>query len=193
MWNGRRRGRKRKKEFEGYKVQVAETVNGKPVEKGEPAKNFLMAVSIQRATESDEAGSRQQVLEEQAAMGLERPEVESVDGAYISAQEIVKTEGEGRQLMGPAQPAPSPRNRAFSAEAFEVMVEERKALCPGGKQSTQCSRLEEEKAGKVSYRFEWSWECQDCALRNQCVGQGQKHRSLVVGNIIPSYKSDARK
>ena len=178
-WAAKGQG-KRKKEFEGYKVQVAETVNGKPVEKGEPAKNFLMAVSIQRATESDEAG-RQQVLEEQAAMGLERPEVEYVDGAYISAQEIVKTEGEGRQLMGPAQPAPSPRNRAFSAEAFEVMVEERKALCPGGKQSTQCSRLEEEKAGKVSYRFEWSWECQDCALRNQCVGQGQKHRSLVVG------------
>jgi len=171
---------KNKKEFEGYKVQVAETVNGEPVEKGEPAKNFLTAVSIQRATESDEAG-RQQVLEEQGEMGLERPEVEYVDGAYVSAKEIVKVEEEGRQLMGPAQPAPSPRNKGFSAEAFQVVVEERKALCPGGKQSTQCSRLEEEKTGRVSYRFEWSWECQDCPLRNQCVGEGQKHRSLVVG------------
>jgi transposase len=41
--------------------------------------------------------------------------------------------------------------------------------------------LEEEKSGKVAYRFEWSWECPDCPLREQCVGQGQKHRSLVVG------------
>ena len=178
-WAAKGRG-KSKKEFEGYKVQVAETVNAEPVEKGEPAKNFLTAVSIQRATESDEAG-REQVLKEQGEMGLERPEVEYVDGAYVSAKEIVKVEEEGRQLMGPAQPAPSPRNKAFSAEAFEVMVEERKVLCPAGKQGTQCSRLEEEKTGKVAYRFEWSWECQDCPLRNQCVGQGQKHRSLVVG------------
>ena len=171
---------KNKKEFEGYKVQVAETVSEEPLEKGEPVRNFLTAVMIQRATESDEAG-RQQVLEEQAQMGLEKPEVEYVDGAYVSAKEIVNAEEEGRQLMGPAQPAPSPRNKAFSAEDFQVSVEERRAVCPSGKQSTQCSRLEEEKTGKVSYRFEWSWECPDCPLRNQCVGQGQKHRSLVVG------------
>jgi len=178
-WAAKGQG-KSKKEFEGYKVQVAETVSAGPVEKGEPAKNFLTAVSIQRATESDEAG-RQQVLEEQAEMGLERPEVEYVDGAYVSAKEIVKAEEEGRRLMGPAQPAPSPRNKAFSAEVFQVIVEEKRAVCPAGKQSTQCSRLEEEKTGKVSYRFEWSWECRDCPLRNQCVGEGQKHRSLVVG------------
>ena len=64
------------------------------MEKGEPAKNFLTAVSIQRATESDEAG-RQQVLEEQGEMGLAKPEVEYVDGAYISAQEIVQAQEEG--------------------------------------------------------------------------------------------------
>ena len=178
-WAAKGQG-KNKKEFEGYKVQVAEMVSEKPVEKGEPTRNFLTAVSVQRATQSDEAG-REQVLEEQAEMGLERPEVEYVDGAYVSAQEIVKAEEEGRQLIGPAQPAPSPRNKTFSAEAFQVIVEERKAICPAGKQSTQCSRLEEEKSGKVSYRFEWSWECLDCPLRNQCVGRGQKHRSLVVG------------
>jgi transposase len=178
-WAAKGRG-KNKKEFEGYKVQVAETVSEEPVEKGEPARNFLTAVMIQRATESDEAG-REQVLEEQGEMGLERPEVEYVDGAYVSAKEIVKAEEEGRQLMGPAQPAPSPRNKAFSAEDFQVRVEERIAVCPAGKQSTQCSRLEEDKSGKVAYRFEWSWECPDCLLREQCVGQGQKHRSLVVG------------
>jgi len=148
QWAAKGQGKNRK-EFEGYKVQVAETVREEPLEKGEPTHNFLTAVSIQRATGSDEAG-RQQVLEEQEKIGLNRPEVEYVDGAYISAQEIVKAQEEGRQLMGPAQPAPSSRNKMFSAEAFEVVVEERRALCPAGKQSTQCSRLEEEKTGKVS-------------------------------------------
>jgi transposase len=178
-WAAKGQG-KNKKGFEGYKVQVAETVREEFVEKGEPAKSFLTAVRIQRATESDEAG-RQQVLEEQAQMGLEKPEVEYLDGAYVSAREIVRAREEGRQLMGPVQPVPSPRNKAFSAEDFQVSVEERKAVCPAGKPSTQCSRLEEEKTGKVSYRFEWSWECADCPLRERCVGQGQKHRSLVVG------------
>jgi len=178
-WAAKGQG-KNKKGFEGYKVQVAETVRGEPLEKGEPTQNFLTAVRIQRATESDEAG-RQQVLEEQAQMGLEKPEVEYVDGAYVSAREIVQAGEEGRQLMGPAPPAPAPRNKAFSAEDFQVRVEERRAVCPAGKPSTQCSRLEEEKTGKVAYRFEWSWECSDCPLRERCVGQGQRHRSLVVG------------
>ena len=129
-WAAKGQG-KNKKTFEGYKVQVAETVSEEPLGRGEPVKNFLTAVSIQRATESDEAG-RRQVLEEQAEMGLERPEVEYVDGAYVSAKEIVKAEEEGRQLMGPAQPAPSPRDKAFSAEAFQVIVEERRAVCPAG-------------------------------------------------------------
>jgi transposase len=91
-WAAKGQGKSRK-EFEGYKVQVAETVSEGPVEKGEPARNFLTAVMIQRATESDEAG-REQVLEEQAEMGLAKPEVEYVDGAYISAQEIVQAEEE---------------------------------------------------------------------------------------------------
>jgi transposase len=178
-WAAKGQG-KNKKAFEGYKVQVAETVSEEPLEKGEPTQNFLTAVRIQRATESDEAG-RQQVLEEQAQMGLEKPEVEYVDGAYVSAKEIVQAGEEGRQLMGPAPPAPAPRNKAFSADVFQVSVEERRAVCPAGKPSTQCSRLEEEKTGKVAYRLEWSWECSDCPLRERCVGQGQKHRSLVVG------------
>src|SRR3972149_2590469 len=59
-WAAKGQG-KRKKEFEGYKGQVAETVSParRGMEKGEPTKNFLTAISIQRATESDEAGRQQ--------------------------------------------------------------------------------------------------------------------------------------
>ena len=49
------------------------------------------------------------------------------------------------------------------------------------KKTLECSRLEEEKTRKVNYRFEWSTHCHDCPLWSQCVGGGQKHRTLVVG------------
>ena len=168
-----------KKEWVGYKRQVAETVPEEPREPGEPTRAFLTAVVTQPATGSDEAGM-EQTLKEQAETGLDKPSELYVDGAYISAEELAKAQAEGRELRGPAQPS-APRKQGFRAEAFAVEVEHKGAVCPAGKESTQCSRLEEQKTGKVSYRFEWSWQCRDCPLRAQCVGQGQSQRTLVVG------------
>src|SRR5438094_9985350 len=54
---------------------------------------------------------------------------------------------------GPAQPSAHKEN-VFGAEGFDVKVEQRRAFCPAGKESTQCSRLVEKQSGKVSYRFE---------------------------------------
>jgi transposase len=62
-----------------------------------------------------------------------------------------------------------------------VEVEQRRAFCPAGKESTQCSRLEEQSTGKVNYRFEWSTHCHDCPMRAQCLGKEQRHRTLLVG------------
>ena len=60
-------------------------------------------------------------------------------------------------------------------------MEQHRAFCPAGKESTQCSRLKEKQSGKVSYRFEWSWQCHGCQWREKCVGTNQRHRTLVVG------------
>ena len=69
----------------------------------------------------------------------------------------------------------------YCCEAFTVNVQARRAICPAGQASTQCSRLVEQKSGNVQYRFEWSTHCHDCALKAQCVTHGQRHRTLVVG------------
>ena len=113
-------------------------------------------------------------------MGLEPPEVWYVDGAYVSAERLAQAQSQGRQIIGPAQAAPKKEGR-FSAEDFEIRVEERRAICPAGNENTQCSRLEEEASGKVTYRFEWSTACADCPLRVQCLGKDQRHRTLTVG------------
>jgi len=168
-----------KKEHVGYKVQVAESVCEATLAPGEPTRNFIVGILTHPAYQSDEAGAL--LMEtEQAAMGLEPPPVQYVDGAYISAEKLVEAKAQGRELIGPAQPALQKDGR-FSAEDFQINVEERTAVCPAGKTNTQCSRLEAEASGKVSYRFEFSTHCHDCPLRERCLGKEQRHRTLVVG------------
>lgn len=146
---------------------------------GEPTCNFIMGIVTHAAHQSDEVGA-QKMEQEQAQMGLDKPPVQYADGAYVSAEKLVAVQAEGRELIGPAQPAPRKDGR-FSVEEFQINVEERTAVCPLGRTNTQCSRLEEEATGKVSFRFEFSTHCHDCPLRGQCLGKNQKHRTLVVG------------
>lgn len=169
-----------KKEWVGYKAQVAETVPEGPLQKGEPTPAVITGIVTQPATGSDEAGLAE-MFEQQSEMGLEKPAELYVDCAYVSGQSLAEAETEGRQLMGPAQPPALTGKSAFKSDSFQIQVEQRRAVCPAGHLSTQCSRLAEEKTGKVNYRFEWSTHCHDCALRAACVPEGQKHRTLVVG------------
>lgn len=171
---------KQKKEHVGYKVQVAETVSEAKLEPGQPTGNFLTGIVAHAAYESDETGAA--LMEaEQEAMGLEKPPVQYVDGAYISAEKLVEAQAEGREIIGPAPGAPHNNGGRFTTEDFQITVEDRQAICPAGHQNTQCSRLEEGQSGKVTYRFEWSTFCADCPLRDKCVAPSQKHRTMVVG------------
>jgi hypothetical protein len=168
-----------KKEHIGYKVQIAESVSEAVLAPGEPTRNFITGIVTHLACESDEAGAVK-MEQEQAKMGLEKPPVQYVDAAYISAQQLAQAQAEGRELIGPAPSAPR-RDGRFNSEDFQISIEQRTAICPAGKTNTQCSRLEEQATGKVSYRFEFSTHCHDCSLRGQCLGQDQRHRTLVVG------------
>ena len=168
-----------KKEHVGYKVQVAESVCEATLQPSEPTRNFILGIVTQPAHHSDEAGALLMAAE-QAAMGLEPPPVHYVDGAYISGQTLAQAQAQGRELIGPAQPALQKDGR-FTVEDFQIRVEERTAVCPAGKTNLQCSRLEEEASGKVSFRFEFSTHCHDCPLRQRCLGEDQRHRTLLVG------------
>jgi hypothetical protein len=168
------------KEWVGYKAQVAETVQDTPCQPGEPTANFITALVTQDAIASDKAGLTA-ILAEQANLGLERPGSLYVDGAYVCSQSLQAAHEEGREVRGPAPAAPE-RGKTFTAEAFDVDIAARSALCPAGQGSTNCSRLEEAKSGKVNYRFEWNDTlCGACPKFSECVGATQSHRTLVVG------------
>lgn len=112
-----------------------------------------------------------------------------MDGAYGSAEKLAEAQAEGRSLIGPAAAAPHHNGGRYTTEDFLIEVEQRQAICPAGKQNTQCSRWEEQATGKVTYRFEWSTHGADCPLRERCVGPEQKHRSLVVGEHHSALQS----
>jgi transposase len=168
-----------KKEHVGYKVQVAETVCEVELAPGEPTRNFITGMVTHPAYEHDEVGARKMETE-QAAMGLDKPPVQYVDSAYISAHKLVQAQAEGREIIGPALPGPQKEDR-FRVSDFQVNLEERQATCPAGKVSTQCSRLVEQSTGKVNYRIEFSTQCHECSLRAQCLGKDQRHRTILVG------------
>jgi len=171
----------KKKEHVGFKIQTAETVIQAELAPGEPTRNYLADIVSHPAYESDEEGA-EKMATEQAEMGImEKPPVEYVDGAYVSGEKLAEAQAEGRVLMGPAQPAPQNKEGRYTTADFDIRVEEGKAICPAGRSSTQSSRLEDQKNGRVNYRIEWSWECENCPLRGKCVAPEQKHRTIVVG------------
>jgi hypothetical protein len=176
-----------KREHVGYKVQVAETVCEAILAPQEPTRNFIVGIVTHLAHEHDEIGAIKMELE-QAQMGLDKPSVLYVDASYVSAQKLARAQAEGREIIGPALPGPQKDGR-FTAAQFRVNVEQRQAVCPAGKLNTQCSRLVEASTGNVNYRFEFSTQCQGCVLRDRCLGQGQRHRTLLVGEYYTSLQT----
>lgn len=170
-----------KKQWEGYKAQLCETVdeNGAIKRKGEPTEQFLTEVTTTEAIASDLDG-RQRVEANQQAAGQELPTELIVDGAYISAELLAEADAQGRTLTGPAPPPNGPKD-CFPSDRFNVDITQRTATCPAGHASTQCSQLEEAKTGKISYRFEWGALCDNCPLKAQCTHSCSGRRTLLVG------------
>jgi hypothetical protein len=80
----------------------------------ENGRTAVVGIVTQPAYESDETGALQ-MEQEQAALGLDKPPVQSVDGAYVSAEKRVQAQAEGRELIGPAQPAPGATDPGIQA------------------------------------------------------------------------------
>jgi transposase len=173
----------RKTAWIGYKAQIAETVpedqtSIKPP--AEPTSQFITEVLTTEAIASDLDG-RERLERQQEQHGLGRADTLYVDTAYVTDDTLAQADRDGRQLIGPARPSCNTSGELFTAEAFDVSIAERRAICPAGHASTQCSRLENADTGAVQYRFEWSYHCDACPLQRQCTNARSGRRMLVVG------------
>jgi transposase len=165
------------KEWVGYKAHVAESVELPVEQKNEPTQAVLTVVT--EATPASDKSAIPRVEAELQDRSQPLPETLYVDAGYASGAFLARFESEGRSLLGPVQPSPR-KGKRFSAEDFDVDINTRSAQCPAQQQNTQCSKLRDQKSGKVSYRFEWSTACHECPLRSQCLGPGQRHRTLTL-------------
>jgi hypothetical protein len=173
---------KKKTAWVGYKVQIAETVPEEPASpkpKEEPTSQFLTEITTTEAIASDLDG-RERLERQQEQHGLGRAETVYADSAYITDDTLAEAHEQGRQLIGPARPSCNTRSELFTTDAFDISIAQRRAICPAGQTSTQCSRLENQQTGHVEYRFEWSYHCDDCPLRTQCTRAGRGRRMVVV-------------
>jgi len=171
------------KQWQGYKVQIAETVaeDGQTKNKGEPTEQFITEVTTTEAIASDLDG-RRRVEHNQREHGQGVADELYVDAAYVTDDTLAEAREQGRELFGPARPSANASGKdLFDANAFDVDVARRKAICPGGHESRQCSRLENHQMGQVVYRFEWAGLCDTCVLQQQCTRSRSGRRMLVVG------------
>src|SRR4030095_16321524 len=121
-WCAKSRGPDRK-EWIGYKVQVAENIAPAPAREDQPRANFVTSILTQGATESDDAGLLA-TLEQQREIGLQTPQELYVDGAYISAEGLAKAKVEGGELLGPARASVN-NPKGFRTEDFDARIEQR--------------------------------------------------------------------
>lgn len=179
------KGKSKIKQWEGYKIQISETVDdeGKAKKKGVPTEQFITEVTTTEAIASDLDG-RRRVENNQKEHGQNVADELYVDAAYVTDDTLAEARKDDRILMGPARPSSNPSGKnLFMADKFDVDVDSRKAVCPGGHESRQCSRLENHKTGQVDYRFEWAGLCDDCSLQKQCTKSRSGRRMLIVGEF----------
>jgi transposase len=170
------------KTWEGYKVQIAETVpeSDTPKAKGEPTEQFIVGVATTEAIASDLAGM-QEVLEAEAQQQGDQPDELYVDAAYVTDDTLAQAKQDGRELIGPPRPCGNAPGNAFSAEHFNVDTASRRAVCPAGHTSRQCSLIHDTHKDSIYLRFEWAGLCDDCPLQKQCTKSRTGRRLLVVG------------
>lgn len=174
--------RARTKQWEGYKIQIAETVPecDTPKDKGEPTEQFIVEVATTEAIASDFNGM-QQILQAEAKHQDDAPGELYVDGGYISDDTLAQAKAEGRQLIGPPRPCGNQSGNEFGADAFNVDTTGRSAVCPAGHVSRQCSLIHDAYNSTVFLRFEWAGLCDACPLQKQCTKSRAGRRLLVVG------------
>ena len=174
---------KKTKQWTGYKVHVAETVDPEvPIkEKGEPAEHFITEMFTIEAAQDEMAGLTEVLRREQQHHEI-APQAIYSDGGYVTEHTLTQAEQNGIELLGPTRP--NPHKGPYNTDAFQVDVDKRQAICPQGKLSTQCSRIKDSYMGTEYYRIEWGNQCDSCPVQKQCTRSKGGRRTIVVGATI---------
>lgn len=169
------------KTWQGYKVQIAETLrdDATPKSCGEPTDQFIVEVKTTQAIVSDMEGMTQ-TLDALEQRGFEPPSELHADTGYISDDTLYQQQERGTELVGPARPAPQ-HFKGYAADRFNVLNNKGYAICPAGKRSVHRCLIKETRNKDTYYRYEWGRQCDTCDQQQECTNRKSGRRELVVG------------
>jgi len=190
--NGRPKAKaKDKKEWVGYKVQVAETVASRKMRQRGTHAQFHhrhRAFSPPGSDQPERAGSSQP----ERQWAWTSPANCTSNGAYVTAEKLAQAAQEGRELIGPAARAAGKEGR-FGVEDFAIEVEQRKSL--SGRQTKHSMSRIERGDGQVEYRSSGRCLASHAPARQMPWAQS-KHRILEVGQYhshLQARRKDSRR
>lgn len=154
--------KKRETSWVGYKVHLTESCD-------DELAHLITHVETTPAPMADEetVGSIHHTLQQQALL----PKVHLVDTGYVSAQELVASQGYGIDLFGPTRDNYHWQARTgtgFASEQFVVDWQNECATCPEGKRSSRWLPVQDRRGHPVISIIFSSQDCAPCPSRQFC-------------------------
>lgn len=148
-----RYGSKGEREWQGYKLQVTETL-GTSHQPG-----FITDVTVTSPLESDQqalAGIQQRLSQRQVT-----PQRQYVDRGYMSGLNLLESQQRGIDLRGFPLADTSHHPPAFQVSAFRVDIQQQRAVCPAGRVSQHWKTYDPPRKG-VGYEVRFGSQCRSC-------------------------------
>jgi transposase len=174
---------KREQEWQGYKVHLTETVE-------EDGPQLITDVQTAPAPETD----KEALPEVQARLAVREllPEQHLVDAGYVTAKHIVESQKKhGIKLVGPIMEEPSWQANAgkgFAAADFEIDWENKRAICPQGKVSSNWQPWQADYGMEIVYIHFLKRDCSVCPSRDDCTRAKSQRRTITV-NAQPYHEA----
>ena len=164
-----RHGRKSKStRFDGHKASVAVDADS----------GVILATDVIPGNAHDSQGAGDLVRQSAKVTGSEVEQVLG-DTAYgtSAARKDIEKAAKGADIIAKVPPAASRNGVEFTAEDFDVDLENEVATCPAGKQSIR----HETPKGTKDHRFVFSQtDCTNCSLRSKCTSAKKRSRMLTL-------------
>jgi transposase len=166
--------KKRETTWVGYKVHLTESCD-------DDGPCLITDVTTTPATTAD--NTMPTLIQQHVAERGLAPAEQLVDAGYVSADNLVSSQQNGIDLVGPTPPEPGWRAKAgegFAASCFVLDWDAQVARCPEGQTSASWTPSpDHEGRPSIAIRFAAS-TCATCSMRGQCLGSGRAPRSLLV-------------
>jgi transposase len=165
--------KKRKTEWTGYKVHLSESCD-------EELPHLIVNVETTAATATDYEMTPE--IHDHLTKRDLVPGEHLLDKGYMSADNLVDSQEQRINLVGPVSEDPSWQAHAgegFESAAFVIDWEKKQATCPQGHPSHQWSLLKQKNTTVYNFRFHKK-HCDNCLVRVKCTKSATSARSLTI-------------